>query len=314
LGLRPPPPLDVDLTLQRFRLWGVDPANLYHAGTLYRVASVGGTLAPYRVRGSGTPARPRIRIEFGGEAGPAVRAAVGREVRQLLGLDFPLADFYTHARTDRILGPLVAPGGGLWGLRPSLAPNLFELLVSAISAQQVNLPFAVATRARLVRRFGQPVTWEGVTAHAFPTPERLAGARVETLRDMQFSTRKGEYIVGLARTIAEGRLDLEALRAAADDEVIAALTALRGLGRWSAEWFLARGLGRLDVCPADDAGVQRAVEGLCFGGRRSDAARVRRRALAWRPYRTLAVHYLLAGFRLDRSARAPAAPAAAGGS
>ena len=83
--------------------------------------------------------------------------------------------------------------------------------------------------------------------------------------------------------------------------MIERLTAQRGLGRWTAEWFLARGLGRPDVCPAGDLGVRRAVEALCFRGRPCDTARVRRRALAWRPYRSLAVHYLLAGLRRARA-------------
>jgi DNA-3-methyladenine glycosylase II len=121
---------------------------------------------------------------------------------------------------------------------------------------------------------------------------------------MQFSTRKAEYLIGLAGAIADGKLDLAGLAHVPDDEVIARLTALRGLGRWTAEWFLARGLGRPDVCPAGDLGVRRAVEALCFRGRACDTARVRRRALAWRPYRSLAVHYLLAGLRRARAAAA----------
>jgi DNA-3-methyladenine glycosylase II len=76
------------------------------------------------------------------------------------------------------------------------------------------------------------------------------------------------------------------------------------LGRWTAEWFLARALGRADVCPADDLGVRRAVETLCFRGRPRDAAVVRRRATAWRPHRSLATHYLLAAHAGRRPAPA----------
>jgi DNA-3-methyladenine glycosylase II len=138
--------------------------------------------------------------------------------------------------------------------------------------------------------------------HAFPEPAAVAAASPEALRAMQFSTRKAEYLIGLGRLVAEGSLDLAALATAPDDEVIGRLTAVRGLGRWTAEWYLARALGRPDVCPADDLGVRRAVEALCYGGRACDAARVRRRARAWRPYRSLAVHYLLAGARRGRTA------------
>jgi len=168
------------------------------------------------------------------------------------------------------------------------------MLVGAISAQQVNLAFAFATRVRLVRRYGTPIAFDGLTVYAFPSPAVVAAAPVAELRAMQFSQRKAEYIVGLARELATGALDLGAIARASDEAIIERLMAVRGLGRWSAEWFLARGLGRPDVCPADDLGVRRAVEALCFKGRERDAAAVRRRARAWRPHRSLATHYLLA--------------------
>jgi DNA-3-methyladenine glycosylase II len=148
---------------------------------------------------------------------------------------------------------------------------------------------------------------DGVTVHAFPTPAVLAEASLDALRAMQFSARKAEYIVGLARELAVGRLDLSALARASDEAVIARLTAVRGLGRWTAEWFLARALGRPDVCPADDIGVRRALEALCWGGRARAVAGVRRRARAWRPHRSLATHYLLAAHAMQREAARPAA-------
>jgi DNA-3-methyladenine glycosylase II len=297
-AFRPAPPLDFALTLERYRLWGPDPANVYAEGALYRVARVGARAVPFRLAARGPASRLTVRVEFTGPDTPAVRAALRAEAGRLLGLDADLAGFYTHAATDPVLAPLVEP---LFGLRPSITPDPFEMLVGAISAQQVNLAFAFTTRARLVRRYGTPYVVDGVTVYAFPAPAAVAAADVATLRDMQFSMRKAEYLIDLARALAGGQLDLAGLTDLPDEAVIERLTAQRGLGRWTAEWFLARGLGRPDVCPAGDLGVRRAVEALCFRGRPCDAARVRRRALAWRPYRSLAVHYLLAGLRRARA-------------
>jgi DNA-3-methyladenine glycosylase II len=299
LTLRPPSPLAFDLTLQRYRLWGVDPANVYRDGAFYRVARLGAAPVPFRLTAGGSPDRPTLTVTFEGPDTAEVRRALAAEVRHLLGLDADLRGFYARAAGDRVLQPLVLR---LHGLRPALAPNPFEMLVGAIAAQQVNLPFAFATRARLVAALGEPFVVDGVAVRAFPSPAALAGADVPALRAMQFSTRKAEYLIGLGRAVADGTLDLAGLAGAADEEVIARLTAVRGLGRWTAEWFLARGLGRPDVCPAEDLGVRRAVEALCYRGRACDSVRVRRRALAWRPYRSLAVHYLLAGARLARGA------------
>jgi DNA-3-methyladenine glycosylase II len=274
---------------------------------------VDGTLVPCRITVGGSPDRPRVRVTFAGPDGAPVRAAVRRQAHLLLGLDSDLADFHARAAADPVLGSLVARAGGLWGLRPSVTPDPLEMLVGAISTQQVNLAFAFLTRARLVRRYGEAAVLEGVTVYAFPTAAALARADATILRAMQFSTRKAEYIVALARAVDGGALDLAALAAASDDEVLSRLTAVRGLGRWTAEWFLARALGRPDVCPAGDLGVRRAVEALCFRGRPCDEARVRRRAEAWRPHRTLAVHYLLAGHRLPRAVASPVRRSTAAG-
>jgi DNA-3-methyladenine glycosylase II len=311
LAFRPRPPLDGRLTLDRYGRWGPDPASPYREGTLYRVARLGARLVPYRISVAGPPGRPRATLVFQGPDGAAVRGALRREAARLLGEGWDLQRFYEVAALDPVLAPLVRGSGALVGLRPTLAPDSFEMLVGAISAQQVNLTFALTTRARLVHRYGTPIEFDGVTVHAFPTPAALADAPPAALRAMQFSQRKAEYIIGLAQELTTGRLDLGALVDAPDEAIVARLTAVRGLGRWTAEWFLARALGRPDVCPADDLGVRRAIEALCFRGRGRAAAAVRRRARAWRPYRSLATHYLLTAHAGRRGATDPA-PAARG--
>jgi DNA-3-methyladenine glycosylase II len=300
LAFRPRPPLDARLTLARYGRWGRDPSSPYEDGTLHRVARVDGELVPFRLTVTGPVDRPRATLAFAGSGTPATRRALREVAGRLLGEPWDLPGFYRAAAVQPALAPLVRREGGLWGLRPTLAPDPFEMLVGAISAQQVNLGFAFATRARLVRRYGTPVDLDGVTVHAFPAPAVLADVPVAALREMQFSQRKAEYIVGLAEELATGRLDLAALGAVSDEAVVTRLTAVRGLGRWSAEWFLARALGRPDVCPADDLGVRRAVEALCWGGRARASAAVRRCARAWRPHRSLATHYLLAAHAARR--------------
>src|SRR5437660_378674 len=139
-------------------------------------------------------------------------------------------------------------------------------------------------------------------------PTNRIGADVfrRVLRALKYSTRKAEYIRDLARAVVSGKLDLEALRAAESALVIEQLTALRGLGRWTADWFLARCLGRGDVCPAGDLAVRKAFVHYYGRGRSLSEDTIRRRARAWGEHQNLAVHYILAGMRLER-------PAAGGG-
>src|SRR5215467_498710 len=179
------------------------------------------------------------------------------------------------AKGDAALAALIEP---LYGMRPTLSPTPFEMLVGSITAQQVNLSFAFACRARLVR------------------------AQVSELRALKYSTRKAEYIRDLARAIVAGALDLEAVSAAESTLVIERLTALRGLGRWTADWFLARCLGRGDVCPAGDLAVRKAFVHYYARGRPLQEDTIRRRARSWGEHQNLAVHYILAGMRLQRPA------------
>jgi DNA-3-methyladenine glycosylase II len=224
-----------------------------------------------------------------------VTQAAVAEVTRLCGLDFDLDAFYRVAKGDRVLA---ARAASLYGLRPTLAPLPFEMLVGSVCAQQVNLPFAFTVRARLVRRFGTPVAIDGETVYGFPDPVVIAGASVAELRAMQFTTRKAQYIVDLATRIATGGLALEALGARANEEIVEALTSIRGFGRWTAEWFLARGLGRGDVCPAGDLGVRKAFAHFYNRGRDLSELAIRRRATRWGVHQNLAVHYLLTGQRL----------------
>lgn len=293
-----PGPLDLARTLSRFQTWGEDPVNRLSEGVFRRAVRVGARWHGYELRWTGGAADTRVIVAVPGARSPRVLAAAVAEARRICGADLDLEAFYRAAKEDPVLGEL-APR--LHGLRPTLMPEPFEMLVGAICAQQVNMTFAFALRAALVRRYGTVIRVGGETVYAFPEPAALARARVRELRRMKFSGRKAEYIIGLARRIDEGELDLVALSARTNEEIIEALTAVRGLGRWTAEWFLARGLGRGDVCPAGDLAVRKAFAHFYNRGRDLSERAIRRRAARWGAHQNLAVHYLLAGQRLMRA-------------
>ena len=291
--------LDVPRTLQRFHLFGEDPANRLSPGVFRRAVKVAGRWRGYEVRWRGSVDGVRLLVSTPRERSTRVLEAAAAEVARICGLELDVDGFYRIAEEDPVLGFLVPR---LRGLRPTLAPQPFEMLVGSVCAQQVNLPFAFTVKARLVRRFGTAVEVGGHTIYGFPEAERLARARVSELRRMQLTTRKSEYIVGLGRQVASGALDLGALGGRSNEDVIEALTAVRGFGRWTAEWFLARHLGRGDVCAAGDLAVRRAFEHFYNRGRPLEETAVRRRAAAWGPYQNMAVHYLLAGRQLGAAA------------
>ena len=270
--LRLPEPYDFELSTERFRVFGRDRANVWHEGGVHRVVD-GREL---RIE----PARGGVRVE---PLEPRQEPAV----RKLLGLDFDLDAFGRFAQSDPVLARIV---GELSGMRPPLAPDPFEALVSSITAQQVSLHAAFAVRSRLIERFGvrHEVAWE------FPARERIAAAREDELFALGFSRRKAEYVVGLARS----DLDLQALATVPDDEVKRLLVGQRGLGEWSADWFLARYLARPRAWPAGDLGLRKAATAFCGNGRALTTAEVRALGRRFEPFQNLSAHYLLTGLRM----------------
>jgi 3-methyladenine DNA glycosylase/8-oxoguanine DNA glycosylase len=265
--VRLPQPYDFDLSTARFEVYGLDRATLWRDGGIHRVFG---------------DREVRIEAAAGGVDVTPHEPAIEPDVLHFLGAPFDLDGLAGWVAADETLARLVA---ALPGLRPTLQPNPFEALVTSITAQQVSLQSAAAIRSRFIERYG--VAYEH--AHAFPTRNRVASATEEELIGVGFSTRKAEYVLGLARS----DLDLEGLGALPDDEVTAKLVALRGLGEWTADWFLARHLARPHAWPAGDLGLRKAV--TAFYG---DVPDVRAFAARVHPYENLSAHYLLTGLRL----------------
>jgi DNA-3-methyladenine glycosylase II len=261
-----PQPYDFERSLDRFTFWGVDRANVWHDGALHRVVDG----REVRI----APANGGVHVE-------PLDVATEPVVRKLLGLELELDPFYAFAQSDSVLAEAVRL---LPGFRPPLAPDPFEALVSSITAQQVSLHSAFAVRSRLIERFGKPAEH----AVAFPTRERLALAAEDELTALGFSRRKAEYVLGLARA----ELDFEGLARLPDEQVKVRLTSLRGLGEWSADWFLARHLARPEAWPAGDLGLRKAV--LAFY---PDVSDVRAAGVRFHPFQNLSAHYLLAALR-----------------
>jgi DNA-3-methyladenine glycosylase II len=260
--LAAPEPFSFELTTARFRRFGLDRASSWDDGALYR-ADGGREL--------------RIAAAEGGVDVDPLDAETEAVVRKLLGFDFDLVAFSAWAAADEVLAPIVVRFAGF---RPPLAPDPFEALVGAITAQQISLFAAVAIRNRLVERFGERVGG----AWAFPSRERLAVASEDELLSLGFSRRKAEYVVGLARS----DVDLPALTLLPDDEVKERIVAVRGLGEWTADWFLARHLGRPRAWPAGDLALRKAVRAL-YGD-----VDVRAAGARFDPFQNLTAHYLLA--------------------
>ena len=240
---------DVDIwaSLELFRRSGDDLIDRWDGARLVRAAYVGG--------GAWVPFVAHAR-----EGGFEV-SAPNTQVREVVANTFMPAppDFERLLADDDVIARLNA---ALPGVRQIRQLDVFTALIRCISAQQVNLRWACTTRRRLAETFGCAYSIRGEVVYALD-PARIASVDPSEIRALQFTTSKALSIVATARAITEDGLSVEDLSTLEDGEVISRLVKIRGIGLWSAEWVLARTLGRPRVV-AGDLGVRKAV-GLAYG-------------------------------------------------
>jgi DNA-3-methyladenine glycosylase II len=208
----------------------------------------------------------------------------------LLGLRVDLSEFAAMAEEDSLLWPLAAR---MRGLKPPRFPTVFEALINAVACQQLSLDVGIHLLNRLTAEHGRAASQDPDGPRAFPAPEQLASLHPGELRGHGFSLNKARTIVGTAQAIVAGDLDLEALDRLDDEAAVEELTRLRGVGRWSAEYVLLRGLGRLHIFPGDDVGARNKLRCLFQLETPLDYEAVRELVARWHPYAGLVYFHLL---------------------
>ena len=264
--------------------------DMYRDGSYERVIHVRRKPVLIIVSSEGTTERPRLRVEIHPRLSISEIRSLRRSVDVMFRSSFDFDSFRRVARKDRLMDII---SRDLVGLRPIAPPTIFEALVIAITEQQISLVAAIVIRSRLVQKYGDIVKFNGRTFYAFPTARCLAEARPSQLRTVGLSRSKSLYISQLAGKVERGELDLESLRTMGDEAAVGELTKIRGIGRWSAEYALVRGMGRVNSLPADDLGIQRAVSQAYFKGKQVSAREVRRVLDKFNPFSGIAAFYLM---------------------
>lgn len=246
------PPLNVQASLRTFGRWGDDGIDRWDTEMLVRTARLDdGRVVPFAAQPIGDLARPALEMAL-----RMHEADIASQVAQLVRATFITAppELDALAQADERVGRLVA----LYpGVVPVLVTDPLSALIRSISAQQVNLRWASTIRRRLAERYGTLHQVAGTFAYSLHA-EPLARATVDELRALQLTTAKSRSVIAVAQAAVAGELERREVTVLEDDAVIAHLIRLRGIGRWSAEWFLARTLGRPRVV-AGDLGVRKAV-------------------------------------------------------
>ncbi len=288
--LQPSPPFRLDLTVWALRR---RPDNIVDRwddnGTYRRMMTTVNGLIDVAVCQVGTVETPEFRVTLSGPSArrTSTHAAVAEAVTRSLRLGVDLEGFYRMANTDSLLAPL---SHRFLGMRPPRFPNLIEAVAAAVSCQQLSLTVGIRLLNRLTEAYGR----RGPTgAHAFPEAADLARRSGDELRRLGYSTRKGHVITALAREIDDGRLDEDDLAHLDDHTLESRLCQLDGLGRWSAEYVMLRGFGRVNVFPGDDVGARNKLARWIGVGLPLDYRTIGGITERWQPYAGLVYFHLL---------------------
>jgi DNA-3-methyladenine glycosylase II len=245
--IQPLPPFRLELTVWALRRRPENRIDLWDGQVYRRVTVLDGAPVLLSVIQSGPGEAAQLQVSLSGDTVTPSLQALQRD----------LTDFYKLSAADSRLGLLVQRFSGL---KPPRFPTLFECLVNAIACQQVTQTLGIRMINRLAAHYGPSQSWEDQPAYDMPDAAALAALEEEALRPLQFSRQKARAIIGLARLVAEDPQILESSTEMTDQAALEYLRQLHGVGRWTAEYALLRGLGRLHIFPADDVGARNGLQ------------------------------------------------------
>jgi DNA-3-methyladenine glycosylase II len=291
LLIEPCPPFRLDLTAWALRRRPHNAIDRWDAFTYRRVVDIDGGPVALSVTQDDALGVPGLSVRLTGRPIDQGTKLLAREtLERLLGLSVDLSAFAAIAEQDSLLGPLARR---MRGLKPPRFPSVFEALVNGIACQQLSLPVGIHLLNRLTAAHGRPVIQDPAGPRAFPGPDQLASLQPDELKRHGFSATKARAIVETARAIVAGGLDLESLEQLDDAAAIERLTRLRGIGRWTAEYVLLRGLGRLSIFPGDDVGAHNKLKRFFDIDTELDYESVKRLVARWHPYAGMVYFHLL---------------------
>lgn len=292
LDLEPVPPFRLDFTVWTLRR---RPDNLVDRwdGKTYRRVLVSDSGEPFEVAVTQPRASdaPRLQVSVHcAKQDEQLKRQVISALERLLGFNVSLDGFYRLAEDDN---KLKSVANQFRGFKPPRYLSSFEALVNAISCQQLTLTMGVRLLNSLIETYGPAFQTDDGIFHAFPHPQDLANADIEDLRRMKFSYQKARYIAGLAQSIVQGELNLDEIDSLDDQSAIEHLCGLKGVGRWTAEYILLRGLGRTHIFPADDVGARNHLQRWLSLPEKLNYAEVHRVLKPWQDYGGLVYFHLL---------------------
>jgi DNA-3-methyladenine glycosylase II len=290
-SLDPLPPFRLDLTAWALRRRPINTIDSWAGEAYSRVLAIAGWPVFIRIIQSPGLRSPRLHIKAVADRLPLnAEQQIVVALEKLLGLHVNMKSFYRFAKTVPRLNALAQR---FMGLKPPRFPSVFEAIVNGIACQQLSLHVGLTLLNRLTERAGLRFTTATDTRFSFPTAESLEQLPMRTFRQLGFSTTKGLAVKNLSSATLSGEFDPEGLTRLGNEEAVTRLLELRGVGRWTAEYVVLRGLGRTDLFPGDDVGARNNLKRWLNIKRALNYENVNQAIARWRPYSGLLYFHLL---------------------
>jgi DNA-3-methyladenine glycosylase II len=220
----------------------------------------------------------------------SIRAEVAKYVWDMFDLDVDIAPFYKLGENDSIIRFLL---DRYKGLRIVKINDLFETICWAVIGQQINLKFAYTLKKRLVENYGEKYIYEEEEYFLFPRFEAISKLEVEDLKQFQFTTRKAEYIIGIAKLFQNGDVKKEKFGLEKDYEKLRRmLTEVRGVGNWTADYTILKCFNINDAFPIADVGIHNAIKGILGLTEKPTINEIEKLSLNWIGWQSYVTFYL----------------------
>ncbi|HJR08817.1 MAG TPA: AlkA N-terminal domain-containing protein [Pyrinomonadaceae bacterium] len=295
--LRARAPFDFAATARFLRFSDAEAVDTFNDGRYRRAIHFDERLFLLTAESQSDGARPAVHVKLAPErfVTPQILDEAAQTLSDMFSLTHDLAGWHERLKRDALMRRLEAEHRGL---RLARWPTLFESLLTSILLQQIATSVAVTLRRRVVERYGERLEMDDEIFYAFPRAEALSRAGIEELRSLGMSNAKATCIVEVARACASGELSSASLEKEDNETVIARLSSLRGIGRWTAEWVLMLHFGRTDVFAASDLFLRGVIvkyynKGVALNEREIRAFAAKR----WGAYQSYSALYFLAGMR-----------------
>lgn len=277
--LRIDPPYDFDRVLDRLSMDPLHHVNLQKREVCIPLRNKENKPFVVTVKGLGTKSAPEFLL-----TGKSDKDLALKETMRIFQWNVSLLDVQTHFRSSNIAEIFAVHDG----TPLVLEFGLYDCLMKCIIHQQLNLKFAHTLTERFVHTFGEQV--DGVWF--YPSPEKIAALEYNDLRELQFSGRKSEYVIDTSKLIAEGKIKLEEIQHMEDAEILKVLTKIRGIGPWTVQNLLLFGLGRPNLFPFADIGIQNALKKHFQLEKKPTFEEMEILSKEWSPYLSYASLYL----------------------